>query len=371
MKRAFIYAGAILSAIILILIIFIILNPNKLLSPGSGATILEECKTLSYEGEGAVNILFFSNKNTAKEYSEILFNIKPFSDNRDFFNFYYIDTYKPECEIYKGIAMFCYSKELVKKSSSCPNDHIIVINNENANVRSSSYMNVLSINSQNQKTIIAHEFGHNFAYLADEYVPAKLPRKARNCVASCEKFSDKKDGCFEGCSKENYFRSVNSGIMKSLLSNDYGLFNERLILDKIEEGKQSITGFVIESVKNCKNKEYYLIEGEHSDGEIKIKNKNIEKGCVGKNGIGDFNYALIKTDGSAAIDGEFNPEFIFTDIDSESGEIIGDVLINEGEFLLKAPVVEDSKSFEILSDGEVITEINLEGIDNKPCKKLK
>ena len=99
-------------------------------------------------------------------------------------------------------------------------------NNENANVRSSSYMNVLSINSQNQKTIIAHEFGHNFAYLADEYVPAKLPRKARNCVASCEKFSDKKDGCFEGCSKENYFRSVNSGIMKSLLSNDYGLFNE-------------------------------------------------------------------------------------------------------------------------------------------------
>jgi len=92
---------------------------------------------------------------------------------------------------------------------------------------------------------------------------------------------------------------------------------------------------------------------------------------IRKNGIGDFNYALIKTDGSAAIDGEFNPEFIFTDIDSESGEIIGDVLINEGEFLLKAPVVEDSKSFEILSDGEVITEINLEGIDNKPCKKLK
>ena len=153
-------------------------------------------------------------------------------NEKDNFNFYYIDNYQPKCEIYQDKALLCYNKDIVRKAASCPHDFIVVIKEDSRNIRSSAYMNVMSINSKHSLTVLLHEFGHVFVNLAEEYVPAKLPKKAKNCVDECTKFSIK-DGCYEGCSKADYFRSINNGIMRTLSSTNFGIFNKKLITDKI------------------------------------------------------------------------------------------------------------------------------------------
>ena len=84
--------------------------------------ILENCNTLTYNSKDAVNIVFFSSQEQAKEYSDFLLTITPFKENKKSFNFFYIDDYTPECKRYKDIAVLCNNKELTKKASSCPND---------------------------------------------------------------------------------------------------------------------------------------------------------------------------------------------------------------------------------------------------------
>jgi hypothetical protein len=196
---------------------------------------LEECKTLKYSGENAVNVVIFADRVTAEKYSTFFFTISPFNRVRDSFNFYYIDTYSPICEAYKGIALYCYSSELLKKASSCPNDFIMVVKGDSPGLRSSNYMNVMSLNSAHPLNVFQHEFGHAFATLSDEYVPAEIPKKAKNCPTSCDSFEGKNDGCFQGCSNDANYRSIDNGIMRTLSSSSYGKYDESLIVDKLKE----------------------------------------------------------------------------------------------------------------------------------------
>ncbi len=351
--------------VLLVLSISIILVKNKTLSPEQN--ILEGCKTLKYNGKDKINIVFFSTKEQAEKYSDFLLKIPPFDKNQEIFNFFYLNNYEPECEIYKGIALLCYSKEMIKKAGSCPNDYVVVIKDEKSSIRSSSYMNVLSINPRHQLTVFPHEFGHAFVNLADEYVPATLPSKSKNCVSDCEKFGGEKEGCFAGCSKSEYFRSIDSGIMRTLLSEDYGKINKNIILEKLSKNAK-ISGQVIEEIKDCSAQQYHLIEGMYNDGTITITDKFLEAGCVGENGAGDFNYNLIMQDNTKFLEGEFNPELIFTDAQKNS-EIDGEVLKSERSFLLKLPIIENSKSLEIIKDDKKLVEISLEDIGARPCKK--
>ena len=352
---------AIVIAIIILAALFIF-NKKPKTSP-SGE--LEECKTLAYSGEGKTNIVFFAEKKEAEKYKNFFLTISPFNENEKEFNFYYLE-YSPECEIYNRVALLCYNKEIVKKASSCPNDIIVVIKDEKSGIRSSSYMNVLSINKKLSLSVFPHEFAHAFANLADEYVPAELPRGSRNCVSDCNKFSVK-DGCFEGCSKDTYFRSIDSGLMKSLQSSQFGKFNEDLILEKISKSSK-ITGRVIEEA-SCQNKEYYLIEGNYSQGKIENISKSIEGGCVGNNGAGSFSFSLILKNNEKYIGGEFNPEFIFTDTQNDTqNQIEGSVDEREGMFLLKVPIISEAKAIEINKEGVMINEISLEDIGGRPCR---
>ncbi|MFH1585244.1 MAG: hypothetical protein ABIB79_00570 [archaeon] len=347
---------------------FLIYNSNSTLSPNE----LEECKILQDNGENKISILFFSDKENAQKYSDSLLNIPPLSENKDNFNLYYIDTYKPKCELYQEKALLCYDKETVKKASSCPNDLIItVIEKEDKKIRSSAYMNFMSINSRNTLTVIAHEFGHVFASLADEYVPSVLPKKSKNCVTNCNKF-DIKDGCFLGCSKEDYYRSIDNGLMRTLSASDFGIFDEKVIIEKITEtiwSSSGITGNVIENI-DCSDQEYILIHGQYSGQGISIKDKSIEHGCLGDFGSGDLGYTLNKKDGSE-IQREFNPGYIFTDLQDESGnQIEGEVFVSNQDFFLKIPV-ENTKSIKISKEDQTLKEINLEDLANKarPCLK--
>ena len=186
--------------LISIALIIFLLAPAPSSSPKS--TNLETCQTLSYSSPEAANLVFFSEKSEAEKYSNYLFKeITPFKENKDSFNIYYITNYLPECELYQGIATLCYSKELTQKAASCPNDYIVVLDEQPSSIRSSSYMNVLSINKAHQLSVFPHEIGHAFANLAEEYVPAKLPRSQQNCVENCEEFNGINEDWEQGCSE--------------------------------------------------------------------------------------------------------------------------------------------------------------------------
>ena len=366
------FVFTIISFVLVILVVVIISILSQVYDADHYYSGLDECISLKSDGINAIDIVFFSDdRKDAESYMNFFLGLEPFKEYKKRFNFYYIG-YKPACEIFKGIALLCYTTELIKKAASCPNDYITVINNNyGSEIRSSSYTNVISINKKHPMSVLQHEFGHVFVSLAEEYLPAIIPRNSGgNCVSDCKDFNGKEDGCFDGCSREDYKRSVENGVMRTLSSTVYGSFNKWVITNKIQKYWGSgITGGVIDKF-NCLDEKYYLIEGINIDGKIEIVGKSIEQGCIGDSGSGSFSYDLILNDGKRIEGGEFNPELIFSDIQGEE-HIEGETYKSDRSFFLKVPVVENVKSLEIRnSDKELVAEADLEGIhEGSECSK--
>ncbi len=349
-------------AILFMVVIFIGLLALLFISPLSSPPSydFETCNTLKDSG-GAHNIVFISEEENAKKYMNYFLSQSPFNSYKDSFNFYYIDSYQPKCELYKGVAFLCYSRDLIKKASACPNDIIVVLKEGKSSIRSSAYMNVLSLNTNVPKSVFVHEFGHAFANLADEYTPAHLPRGAENCQSGCEEFEE----CFQGCSKSSYYRSIDKGVMRSLSVTEFGNFNNDLILEQIKPSSK-ITGSVIEEFQDCQSQEYYLIQGNYKD-EMEIVSKSLEKGCVSGNGAGQFKIQLKDSEDTEIFSDDFNPELIFTDSQKqdtlEGGPIKSDI-----DFYIKIPIVEKTEKVQISLDENVLIEETLYDVGRRPCK---
>lgn len=351
----------IISALIIAIIIiglFLTFQVKTFFSPFTSIN----CSYLSFNGEQKISILFFANEAQTKKYSDELFSIAPFKENQDQFNILYSKE-NINCELYQEKALFCHSRDLLKKASQCPSDYIVAIKPLDAKIRSSSYSNVLSINSESDETVILHEFAHAFASLADEYVPATVPKNSKNCADSCNNFQQK-EGCFEGCSKSNLYRSIDSGIMRSLSSNSYGTFNENILLSKINSNKNSLTGNAISETPICSTDKYYLIEGTYSNNQLNITHQSIESGFVGTNGDGEFNYTLISQNQKEIAEG-FNINIIFTD-DSSSSLISGGAEEYSGPFTLRIPYCNKAKEL-VFDYKDQQQTLNLIKGDNRPC----
>lgn len=310
------------------------------------------CNSLKDSG-GSTNIVFFATKENAEKYSNYLTTVRPFSSYKDEFNFFYIDSLIPICKEYKGVAVFCYSEDLVKVASACPSDYIAVLSQADSALRSSSYTNVLSINTAHPLTVFVHEIGHSYANFAEEYLDenAKIPRGSLNCVSECEDFGDKADGCFQGCTKQSLYRSTENGLMRTLQAQTYGKFNEFILEEKILREKEkttSLTGRAITVERRCENEKYYFVEGFYNKEEEKlyIKNKEIRKGCIGSNGEGGFKYKIIDEEGNVIAEGTFNPESIFTDAPGEN-EIIGETFESTETFVLRVPIIGKTQILEV------------------------
>jgi len=199
----------------------------------------ENCKVLIDNGDDKIEIVFLTEnveKIKINDYINFLLNTKPFSEQKEKFNFYYAGI--TDCSILdKGDdILFCYSGDLLKKSSACPNDYIIVLSDRETKVRSTAYLNVISLNSNHNKNVLLHEFGHVFSNLADEYIPSEIPRGAKNCAKECNEFEKYNvEECFEGCSKASYFRSSEDSVMKTLKTNDYRDLNTFLINKSLDK----------------------------------------------------------------------------------------------------------------------------------------
>ncbi len=350
----------------IILSLSIIIINNTLLSPSQQE--LEQCNTLTYNGEGKINLVFFADKEQTEKYTNHFFQTSPFNTNKNQFNIYYINSYQPECEIYKGIAILCHSRELIKKSASCPNDIIITLKEQPQKIRSSAYTNVISLNTNHPLSVLTHEFGHAFANLAEEYTPAKIPFGSENCQKSCDNFNNLNQDCSQGCSTQNHFRSINQGVMRTLSSNEYGEFNEKLIQDKINKNSNSnpITANAVATSQECTNQQYYLIEGQLQNNQITILSTSIEKGCPGSSGAGDFKINLIDNQEQLISSNEFNPELIFTDTEGQN-QIDGETYESDKTFILKTQIIPQAQALQITKQKQTLAEINLNKISSEPC----
>lgn len=337
----------VISVLAILVIILGILNFSQV-QTSAEIKNLEQCNILEFNGEEKLNLVFFGTEKESRDYTDYFLESSPFDKYKESFNFYFIDDFKPSCEFYKGKAILCNSRELMRKAASCPHDYIIVLKDEPKQIRSSSYKNVMSINTQHPKSVLLHEFGHGFANLAEEYTPAKIPRGSKNCVSDCSKFNGKINDCSQECSKSNYYRSVSEGVMRTLTTDNFGIFNENLIIELIKKAvpqtKNSITGNVINTYTDCSKQEYAIVD--ISPGNAKALEKGL--GCSPKNsGAGEFSYDL---------NGEkntFSPT-IFTEFQQEDSPVITGDSEERDSFSLLVPFESNEQQIKIFdSEGNL------------------
>ncbi len=254
-SKLFIFLIVILSGVILSFWYF---NSSKERDLSPQNLNSNECKSIIYNGEDRIDLLFISSEQDASAYSELMFNTEPYKTYKNYFNIYRLEG-NPECDSYKGIAILCNTKEVKELEKSCPHDYTIVVKDEPQNIRSSAYANRLSLNRNVESSVFIHELGHLFN-LAEEYLSnSPPPRGSKNCQTSCDKFGELADSCSAECSQTSLYRSIVNGVMRSLLTTNYGKFNTELISKALEKQKPSdstITGNQISEPSSC-NKGYF------------------------------------------------------------------------------------------------------------------
>jgi hypothetical protein len=310
--------------------VFFIANQTKYSSTDQ---VLEDCKVLLDNGPGKINMLFFADKESTEKYMNFFFETPPFDESKDSFNFYYIDNYFPDCDLYRGIATFCHSRQLMKKAASCPHDVITVLDTRPNTIRSSTYLNVMSINTVHILTVFSHEVGHAFANFAEEYINNQNPpRGSLNCQKECIGFEGETNGCFQGCSQTNLYRSIENGVMRTLNSNDFGFYNLRKLREIIKEGK--IKSFSPpkgsplfapgDITDECLGQKNILVNGIiNEDSTINIIQKSIQPGCPGGSAEGDYSYTATGADGEPLLVSSLNPFFV-AEGPGKNNEIEGD-----------------------------------------------
>ena len=323
------------------------------------------CKSIEYNGEDRIDILFISSLEDAKHYTDVLLSTEPYKSKRDYFNTRVIEK-EVVCKDYKGIAILCNTQEVQDLAKQCPHDYIVVIKKEPINIRSSAYGNVLSINKVHEDSVLIHEIGHAFANLAEEYGGAKIPRGSENCKSSCDKFTSPIDSCELECSESTYYRSIPSGVMRTLATSNYGIYNIALITKLLEKNKPKdavVTGMQIDNLEEeqCDNP-LVQIEITQADETATAQTDNIlQEGCAPDN-FGDGGLCL----------GEDNcyPPNLFT----ESQDIGTQETINGGVFDLEEPLTfyipqnPANPEVEITFNGVLIENINAAQAGATACK---
>ncbi len=366
-RSILIFAGIIAFAVTLAL--FFALAQARL-SP-SPKELLAPCNVLQYNGQDKINLLLIGEEETANFYNDYLFSKEPFLRNQQEFNVYSINKdLSKECSIYKGIAVLCYSKELLNLASSCPHDIVAVFAERSPEIRSSSYRGVISINTRHLPTVFLHEIGHALANLAEEYViPAPPQFDSKNCETQCKSFSIQ-EGCSDGCSDEKHVRASETSVMRSLKGENYGLNNELIIEEKISSitsKKSSITGRVADSSIDCEEQTHYRLVLQETEDSIEVLDKIKVQGCPEGNLLGTKTYKLINQDGEIA-SGLFSDGTIFTDAESSLG-LEGEMFASKEPFYLALAIQSGAEAISFFdSENNPLGENSLGDTGARLCK---
>lgn len=311
-----------------------------------------QCQDIQVNGQDRIDLLFISSVEDAKRYTDYLFTIEPYKTYKSYFNTRVI-TEDVECEIYKDIAILCYNQEILELAGQCEHDYVIVIKEDSKQIRSSAYGKVISINKAHEDSVLIHELGHAIGNLAEEYGGAKIPKGSRNCVSSCDRFDGQIDGCTQECSESSYYRSIPLGVMRSLMTDNYGLYNIGLISEILNKNKPKdsvITGNQISDYScNKKVQEVKIYSNEEgftvSTDNVLIDSCIPDKGLAGPLCVGDIcNINVLFTDAQDTATEE-----------TLSGETFENPDVPLIMYIEKNP---ENPIVNVLFEGEVISSIN-------------
>jgi len=210
------------------------------------------CTTLVNNGSSAdkLDIVFIADQYTAAEmpnfvkkvqsaYTHLL-GLKPFDTQNTKINIHRVDSpVNMGCADWGTAQPNCSATNISTIAKLCPSDRVIVV--ADGTYRSFAYFGGyanVAANGSNFEGVVAHEFGHSFGLLHDEYTDSSVPDPGTgsvnlsvNCDTSsvCAKWSTTTGaGCFIGCDYRNtYYRSISNGKMKdsSISVTDYGVVN--------------------------------------------------------------------------------------------------------------------------------------------------
>ena len=353
-----------ISIVFLIFSITIYIKNSPISKSTSPAEINEEiCKTLSFENDNSINIVFLSSEEKALKYKDFFLKTEPFSEHKNSFNFYLYEI-DPECETYKGIALYCANKKNILYASNCPNDLTIAIPEGAAyNLRSSADGTFSSINPSHPLTVLTHEIGHALGNLAEEYFPASLARGSKNCKTKCEKFEGKEDSCNLGCSRENYLRSINNGVMRTLQNNNYGNYNKLLLEEIIKREGSQITGKAIRDVNNKPDSFFYLLK--ITNGKTTEAYKFPGHASTKDFNVGTDGYKLSSKETEIFSKSENNLQ-IFTDGLLPDDTLIGEIYTPES-YYLTVPATQATE-LKVIENNKVTDTMELQNIGYGACE---
>jgi hypothetical protein len=215
-----------------------------------------------------------------------LSEIEPFKSNFDDFSFSFIEPLEDlECEVgCRGIETMvcCNDAKVVETASQCHYDNIIVLINSDTGCGTASFYTKLCAKSEKAGLILAHELGHAFGNLADEYtysdyfdynIPEDVILEMPNCdVAGCPKWAGATSECYEGCTSPDLYRPSPNSIMRYV---SFGAFNEvsqTALENQIERRTQT------ESQLHQENPQWksYYVNLDYNDGEVSLSPATIK-----------------------------------------------------------------------------------------------
>ena len=212
----------------------IISSPNciSLVNSGASADKLD----IVYIGDDYLSSDLAAFASTADNFKNKLLFIKPFDLQKSKINLWRIDNTQDLGCYYNcnNIARLicCNNTAVYNAAAACPYDEILVIvNNSTYGGSGGSY----SVSYKGNSMVMVHELGHSFANLYDEYWTAGvssgglIPLAFKpNCdnAAGCPRWAGTPGTvCLLGCEYDNWYRSINNGIMRTISSTDFGIVN--------------------------------------------------------------------------------------------------------------------------------------------------
>ena len=279
-----------------------------------------------------------------------LMNIEPFSSNKDKFSFY-VKQENLNCEIgCKNVdTMVCCDNSLLNQN--CEYDHLIVlINSDEFCGSASSYAKICAKNNQ-ANLVLLHEIGHSFADLADEYVYedyfdyniGKIDKV--NCGETCDKWKDLTQGCYNGCTYSNLYRSEKEDSIMYQLTPVFNIVSINQINSLLN--KYSIKKNEIERL----SPKSYFLNLNYNNGNVKIKDITI-KPIKPQILIKDTEYKIeIKNKNKILYQDDLyipNMEFPLPGTNSKP------LYFDNIDFSITLPYYENAESIEIINDNKTI-----------------
>ncbi|MDP3899740.1 MAG: M64 family metallopeptidase, partial [bacterium] len=181
--------------------------------------------------------LFATKVDQARNY---FVTIAPFDTQQSKMNFYRVDSeLNMGCGSSGSWQPNCNATNIYTAASVCPYDKVIVL--VDGNFSSWSTLNGFAIVDAQDPIFdwnTVHEFGHSFAGLYPEYIKYLGTGGSASIIvncdsnASCSKWDTVPGaGCFAGCTYNDWYRSINSGLMRTSGSTDFGPVNINRIND--------------------------------------------------------------------------------------------------------------------------------------------